>query len=423
MEAAHACGDFDLLREAAAVEANAHWWSRLCDLNITFDICQFPDPLFGVQSNPPVSPSVSQSPAQSRAYLETVIPLMLQRTSLGLEESLLFGRQYGLEDEFTAKTYLKMLLLVKNDEDSKHLSEEKIRDYAERASESISRESSIRLLSDVLSLLDGTMHARLRLVTYMLLRHLKEESKEEKKRSKKKSRRTTSDKSTEELLERHNSMKMYQRLYVYCHHKMSNAVLENNHTTTLHSYKILDVLLTFSVPLDAKAVLENDPWNAIDPILSVSTLRYLIALASPLRLKADDFVIRLLEKSYKHERYSNDVENKDSSDDQLLPPVNFLSEQLSRIEDPRVCTSIAEWVANQYPFTWNFGLNESDVSNRRLEALSVACDMAARWKKSPLDDIEREEAVAVKSRFDTSRRELAVQIALGKLRHGAVSSI
>jgi len=222
MEAAHACGDFDLLREAAAVEANAHWWSRLCDLSITFDICQFPDPLFGVQSNPPVSPSVSQSPAQSRAYLETIVPLMLQKTNLELEETLMFGRQYGLEDAFTAMTYLKMLLLVTENDDS-NLSEDEIRDHAKKASESISRESLIQLLSDILNRLDGKMHARLQLVTYMLLKHIKEEAREEKKK-KKKSRRATNSKSTEELLQRHNSMKMYQRLY-----------------------KILDVLLTFSV--------------------------------------------------------------------------------------------------------------------------------------------------------------------------------
>ena len=68
----------------------------------------------------------------------------------------MFGRQYGLEDEFTAKTYLKMLLLVKNNEDQNVFPRRKfalcrngIREY--------SRESSIQLLSDVLNLLDGTL--------------------------------------------------------------------------------------------------------------------------------------------------------------------------------------------------------------------------------------------------------------------------
>ena len=71
----------------------------------------------------------------------------------------------------------------------------------------------------------------------------------------------------------------------------------------------------------------------------------------------------------------------------------------------------------------SFGLDDNDTSNRRLEALSVACDMAARWKKSPLDDIEREEAIATKTRLDTSRRDLAVQISLAKLRPGAVPHV
>jgi len=156
----------------------------------------------------------------------------------------------------------------------------------------------------------------------------------------------------------------------------------------------------------------------------------LIALASPLRLKADDFVVRLLEKSYKHERYSSpdDDDHDDDNNDEIkkdnsLPPVNFLKEQLSRIEDFCVATSIAEWVANQYPFTWSFGVGENEGSSRRLEALSVACEMAARWKQSPSDDIEREEASTIKNRLDTSRRDLAVQIALAKLRPGAVPHV
>eukprot|EP00940_MAST-03C_sp_MAST-3C-sp2_P002336 g2336.t1 len=462
MEAAHACGQFDLLREAAAVEANAHWWSRLCDLGILFDICQFPDPLFGVQADPPVSPSVSSPPAVCRAYLETLIPLFLDATALNIEETLYFSRQYGVDDEISLRIYLRKLILSREDDSTAtrggvesdvprsvdhngavdietsrrrrgacapkcvyhktFLGDElDIRKRAFAVARQIPRDALVKLLFEVEKSVGGTMHTRLRLVVTLLLNALSrdDEDDEETDALCRRSKSREKNMATTDILREHNALKRLQRMG-----------------------EVLDVLLTFAksfdAPIDARVLLRS-PWSAIDPALSVSSLRYLIALAAPLRLNPDQFVVRLLKKSFRHPRYERGSEET-SSATKLgmvtcgeLPPPSFLRDQLKGIRNPSEAVKISEWVADQYPFVWSGSVTrDSDIEStavessnatsgkERLEALSIAFESAVRWEQKARDSGTKSDANRAKIRLLVRRRHLAIQMALATLKPQAM---
>ncbi|KAH9105281.1 hypothetical protein LEN26_010367 [Aphanomyces euteiches] len=164
--------------------------------------------------------------------LQSIVPQLLEATNLDLYCVLDFSRQYNIPDSFPCLHFVKSLLLTSNDYDSQIVG----------VLDEVHKHELIPLLLSVLPKLDPFDYDRLLFVLNLLEKSEYSEKNE-----------------------------------------IQNRI------------QVLHFLKHFSTPLPFHALVE-DPWNVLEPHLSLATSGQLISLCSPLDIDADEMYMRLIKR-------------------------------------------------------------------------------------------------------------------------------
>ena len=135
----------EVSHDCSNVCKNAHWWHRLTQMGVKFDVRKF---------------TVLQDAALKDYVLEELMPLLVVNSGFDLKEAEGFGAAYGIERLYVCRVYF--VLVLKADD---------IADYEKKLASvlPILRSEMKSLCQDVLTFVGGTDYKRLRFVYNLLL--------------------------------------------------------------------------------------------------------------------------------------------------------------------------------------------------------------------------------------------------------------